>query len=162
MFKNSRHSLSSKSICPCNSEKLFSECCSKVINNQALALTPEVLMRSRYTAFVIENSDYLLQSWHFSTRPKTLTFEKHIIWLKLIIEKAPLPLPSDNIGYVSFCAQCIQNDNMIKITEKSTFIRKANLWFYRDGELATQETPLSLNGLCACGSGKKYKRCCKI
>lgn len=42
-------------------------------------------MRSRYTAFVKEDKDYLLRTWHESTRPKELDFEP-LHWRSLKIE----------------------------------------------------------------------------
>lgn len=42
-------------------------------------------MRSRYTAFYLSEADYLLTTWHPSTRPKTLTFDAAQHWLGLKI-----------------------------------------------------------------------------
>ena len=38
-------------------------------------LTRRALMRSRYSAFVLEKAGYLLSTWHASQRPATLDFE---------------------------------------------------------------------------------------
>ena len=43
----------------------------------------ESLMRSRYTAFVQQRADYLLATWHASTRPAELDFEPGLKWLGL-------------------------------------------------------------------------------
>jgi SEC-C motif-containing protein len=60
----------------------FDQCCGPY-----LAGTPapdaEALMRSRYTAFVLGNEGYLLATWHPSTRPAQIDFERHAKWLGL-------------------------------------------------------------------------------
>ena len=118
-------------------------------------------MRSRYTAFVIEDSAFLLRSWDISTRPQAINFEKNIVWLKLIIDAAPHPEPDADEGFVTFNASFIQNDRLVELVEKSVFLRKKGLWFYVNGELTSQEKKLSLKEQCPCGSRKKYKRCCR-
>ena len=49
-------------------------------------------MRSRYSAYVCRDRDYLLNTWHPSTRPADLNFEPGIRWLGLRI------VESHNIG----------------------------------------------------------------
>jgi len=161
MPKNKIHTTSLVTDCPCTSGKLFKECCSPVLSDHSLAATPEMLMRSRYTAFAIEDSAFLLRSWDISTRPRSINFEKNIVWLQLIIEAAPQPEPNDDSGFVVFKASFIQNDTVFEMKEKSFFIRKKCLWFYLNGELITQKKAISLKERCPCGSGKKYKRCCR-
>jgi SEC-C motif domain protein len=162
MPRNIRHTMPTETDCPCNSGKLFKECCSPILADHSLAVIPEMLMRSRYTAFVVEDSAFLLRSWDVSTRPRSINFEKNIVWLKLIIEDAPPPLPNESTGSVVFQASFIQHDNVVEMKEKSVFLRNDNLWFYLNGELTTQVTAISLNEQCPCGSGKKYKRCCRL
>lgn len=147
--------------CPCNSGKSFNTCCSPILVDHSLATTPEMLMRARYTAFVVEDASFLLRSWETSTRPVSLNFEKSIVWLKLIIEAAPQPLPNDSSGSVIFKASFMQSNSLVEMKEKSVFIRRKGLWFYLNGELTTQKRTISLKEPCLCGSGKKFKRCCK-
>ncbi|MFZ2296269.1 MAG: YchJ family metal-binding protein, partial [Polaromonas sp.] len=49
----------------------FSTCCGPYLNKRAATPAPdaESLMRSRYSAFVLGRRDYLLATWHASTRP---------------------------------------------------------------------------------------------
>ena len=65
-------------VCPClwQDGVLFADCCGRYIAGTALAPTAEALMRSRYSAFVKEAGDYLLQTWHPSTRPTAMEFEE--------------------------------------------------------------------------------------
>ena len=37
-------------LCPCGSEKIYTECCEPLIKGDRVAETAEALMRSRYTA----------------------------------------------------------------------------------------------------------------
>ena len=54
--------------CPCGSFKSYETCCQRWHGGE----TPgdaEALMRSRYTAYVLNMEDYLLATWH----PRTLS-----------------------------------------------------------------------------------------
>ena len=46
--------------CPCGSELSYAECCEPVIKGEKAAETAEQLMRSRYSAYVKTEIDYLL------------------------------------------------------------------------------------------------------
>ena len=52
------------SSCPCGSERAYAECCGPIISGSKKAPTPEALMRSRYTAYVKGEIDFLLGSLH--------------------------------------------------------------------------------------------------
>src|SRR4051794_34871714 len=60
------------SRCPCGSGTPFDECCRQWHRSAAGAPTAEQLMRSRFSAFVVGDSGYLLRTWHPSTRPRDL------------------------------------------------------------------------------------------
>ena len=57
-------------LCPCHSDHLFAECCQPLLDGKTMAATPEQLMRSRFSAYVLHNWHYLLKSWHPDSRPK--------------------------------------------------------------------------------------------
>ena len=57
--------------CPCTSGLSFGECCGKY-HAGAKAPTAEALMRSRFSAFVSGDEDYLLRTWDPVTRPGSL------------------------------------------------------------------------------------------
>lgn len=52
-----------RSLCPCDSGKLYADCCTPSIEG-ALPATPEQLMRSRYSAYVLHDVNYLIATWH--------------------------------------------------------------------------------------------------
>ena len=60
--------------CPCHSGRKYKRCCRLVHEGQPAA-SPEALMRSRYSAYVHGEVDYLLNTWHPDTRPDTLNLD---------------------------------------------------------------------------------------
>lgn len=88
----------------------------------------------RYTAFVKEDKDYLLRTWHESTRPKELDFEP-LHWRSLKIE-AFMPL-SETTARVKFVAKARDDaGNMITLKENSRFVKENGRWYYIDGILS--------------------------
>ena len=63
----------------------FGDCCGRYIDHFDTAAAPDAehLMRSRYSAFVLQRRNYLQATWHASTRPATLDFEPDARWLGL-------------------------------------------------------------------------------
>jgi len=55
--------------CPCNPNKKYSDCCKKAHQDIETVQNAEALMRSRYSAFVLADIEYLQKSHHSSTRP---------------------------------------------------------------------------------------------
>ncbi len=118
-------------ICPCGNS-LYSECCEPLLNGKQLALTPEQLMRSRYSAYVKNNEEYLLLTWHSKTRPTPPLFsEEPTKWIGLTIKNAPPA--SENLGIVEFVATYKIGGKAHKLHEISNFSRENNRWVYVDG-----------------------------
>jgi SEC-C motif domain protein len=145
-------------LCPCGSGLAAQDCCLLVINGTP-ASTPEALMRSRYTAFALENEDYLRSSWHASTRPAGTLLAAGTRWSGLNI----INTGSDgDQGSVSFVAtfQEVQEKGWYQLQETSRFVREDGRWFYLDGDARWMTLRPGRNDECPCGSGKKYKKCC--
>lgn len=87
-------------------------------------------MRSRYSAFVTENKDYLLQTWAQAQRPKTLDFDDQCKWLGLKIRSSSQGQASDNVGQVHFLARYKVAGKAHRIDEHSHFIRENGRWVY--------------------------------
>ncbi|HGW8343619.1 TPA: YchJ family metal-binding protein, partial [Escherichia coli] len=51
-------------LCPCGSAVEYSLCCHPYVSGEKVAPDPEHLMRSRYCAFVMQDADYLIKTWH--------------------------------------------------------------------------------------------------
>jgi SEC-C motif-containing protein len=112
--------------CPCSSGKTLADCCEPYINGNAPAPSAETLMRSRYTAYVLHDQTYLLDSWHASTRPESIEMDPDIHWIRLKI------LNSDN-DHVEFVATFRRHGKAHKLHENSRFIFEDGRWFYVDG-----------------------------
>ncbi|WP_227317205.1 YchJ family protein [Cedecea davisae] len=147
-------------LCPCGSGLEYSLCCQPYLSAGQHPQRPSQLMRSRYTAFVLQDADYLVSSWHESCRHPT--FKSEISgsfgateWLGLTVyEEAEGS--NENEGYVSFVARFNENGKQSAIIERSRFVRENSRWYYIDG----QRPQFGRNDPCPCGSGKKYKKCC--
>jgi SEC-C motif domain protein len=116
-------------------------------------------MRSRYTAFALENEDYLRSSWHTSTRPAGALLAAGTRWCGLnIIDTAS----DGDQGYVRFVAtfQEVQEKGWHQLQESSRFVREDGRWFYLEGDARWLALRPGRNDECPCGSGKKYKKCC--
>jgi SEC-C motif-containing protein len=122
--------MSLSSPCPCNPDKTYSQCC-KPLHEGTPAPTAEALMRSRYSAYVLELSEYLLSSWHPSTRPPVLELES-TKWLGLTVKA--FSLTGDTAG-VEFVARYKVQGKAYRLHEKSRFVREQSRWFYVDGDI---------------------------
>lgn len=150
-----------ESLCPCCSGSAYSSCCQPVLNDHCLATTAEILMRSRYTAFVKQHVQHLQSSWHMTTRPTTLNFDDHpVVWLGLEINSRRDGMASDSGGYVDFSCSYLENGQLCKLQEVSEFIKENGLWYYLKGACKVTKEKIARNTACPCGSGKKFKRCC--
>jgi SEC-C motif-containing protein len=121
------------------------------------ASSPEALMRSRYSAFVRDNADYMRASWHPDTRPAELTLEGGDQWLGLEIVDAK---QEGDAGQVHFRATHRDGDGFAVLEEHSRFVRENDHWFYLDGEHTVTPLKPGRNDPCLCGSGRKFKKCC--
>ncbi len=153
--------MSKVSQCPCGSGLSYSACCLPVINDHRLAATAEMLMRSRYTAFVQQHAQHIQSSWHTTTRPKALNFDDHpVVWLGLEIHSCRDGLPSDTTGSVDFTCSYLENGQLCKLQEVSQFVQEDCLWYYLKGDCKVIKEKIARNTSCPCGSGQKFKRCC--
>lgn len=92
-------------------------------------------MRSRYTAYTLNCEDYLLATWHHSTRPTALELatSSHYQWLGLAIKHHEQP-DSDR-ATVEFVARYKINGRAYRLHEISRFVRSQGLWLYVDGDI---------------------------
>ncbi len=151
--------------CPCGSSLTLQDCCGQYINGYAPAPTAQALMRSRYVAYVQVNTDYLMKTWHHSTRPeKPDFFNDNVVWKGLEILSTKNGLENDTEGVVEFRAKCRVKEQAAGVDESSSFVKEDGHWYYVDGTsiqpIRSKKDKVSRNTPCPCGSGKKYKRCC--
>lgn len=137
--------MDSKQPCPCGSGKSYADCCQPYHRNEAVANTAEQLMRSRYTAFVLKNSDYLLRTWDPQTRPESIEFEANLVWIGLNINGRKQGRKKDQQGWVTFVASYEMQPNPLEMNPQSesgqlhetSFFRRDEQgnWLYVEGEL---------------------------
>jgi len=123
-------------LCPCESGKPYSLCCQPYIEQIGNAPTAKSLMRSRYTAFVLKNEDYLRYSWHPDTCPKQIYLNENTQWLGLKIKSTLAGAVNDDTGEVEFVARNKVNGKASRLHECSRFSRYNNRWVYLNGEIA--------------------------
>ena len=122
--------------CPCGSNKNVPNCCGRYLDGGEAAPTAEVLMRSRYTAYTLGRKDYLLATWHHSTRPASLDLatEPHSQWLGLEVRRHEQSDP--DYAVVEFVARYKVGGRAHRLHEVCRFVLEAGRWFYVDGNIA--------------------------
>jgi SEC-C motif-containing protein len=119
---------SGKAPCPCGRPLAFDQCCGRYIDGGMPAPDAESLMRSRYTAFVLSNRDYLLATWHPAHRPASLELDAGARWLGLEVRKA-------SHAEVEFVARYRIAGRAVRIHERSRFVQENGRWFYLEGDM---------------------------
>jgi SEC-C motif domain protein len=122
--------------CPCGLDRPYAACCGRWHAGPLHLQAPdaESLMRSRYSAYVLELADYLLDSWHASTRPNEAPrFEPGLRWLGLDIRQHRRV--DDRHAIVEFVARSKLGGRAHRLHETSRFVREAGRWTYVDGKL---------------------------
>lgn len=122
------------SLCVCGSGRVAADCCARHHAGEP-APDPEALMRSRYSAYVLGLTDYLLATWHPTTRPAALTRdEAGLKWLGLDVRRCAMQ-DADH-GTVEFVARSKLGGRAHRLHETSRFVRENGRWFYLDGDFA--------------------------
>jgi len=125
-------------FCPCGSNKKYAGCCGRYLEGGEAAPTAEALMRSRYTAYTLEREDYLLATWHHSTRPSSLALatEPRSKWLGLEVKRHECNPQEADRAIVEFVARYKPGGRAHRLHEVSRFVREAGQWLYVDGDIA--------------------------
>jgi len=122
--------------CPCCSGSNYSDCCLPFHNYEKFPATAEELMKSRFSAFELQLSDYLLKTWDESTRPGNIDFTPGLHWNRLVINGRKKGRKKDKEGWVTFTAYYQVGAEEGSLHEKSFFRRNAGgHWQYVDGEI---------------------------
>ena len=154
-------SLSARAPCPCDSGQPYADCCGPWHAGLTLGVhapTPEALMRSRYSAYVLGLIDYLLATWHASTSPGDLELSP-VKWLGLEVRHAQ---STGDAGVVEFVAYYRSSNRSAgppqarlapsggqratrsertwgqsteRLHETSRFVRTDGRWYYIDGQM---------------------------
>ena len=159
--------------CPCGSGLAYADCCEPVIAGVRPALTAEALMRARYAAYARAEIDFLLSSLHPSARDghdekAVRDWAENSRWLGLTILSTEAGGEQDDTGAVEFEATYAYGEEgrPRRHHERAEFTREGGAWFFIHGApvkekpVVREEPKIGRNDPCACGSGKKYKKCC--
>lgn len=123
-------------MCPCGSSEAYEQCCQKYHLGEALPEKPEQLMRARYSAFVMQEIDFLIDTLYPDNRTSTLRSELQQTfvttqWLKLEVIKAQ----GNRVHFIAHYKDKSQHQGQLE--EVSRFQRKQGRWYYRDGVFPT-------------------------
>lgn len=123
--------------CHCGRPKSYENCCGKLHRGEESAQSAEDLMRSRYSAFVVADVDYLMRTHHSLKRSlidkdDIRTWTKSVKWLGLEIINKSYGEPNDVFGTVEFKAHFKEGLFRNKIHENSKFVKEKGKWVYLD------------------------------
>ena len=116
--------------CPCGTGQAYAVCCRPLHEGAVSAESAVRLMRSRYAAYVVHDTAYLLRTWHPRTRPVDLDASIGPAWRGLTVVATADGRECDSVGEVEFEARY---DGGV-LRERSQFIRRGGRWVYVDGD----------------------------
>ena len=180
--------------CFCGANETFSSCCQRFMSQnkqqRALPQTPEQLMRARFSAYAVGNSQYIYDTYAKSSQASQSVQEIHdwskaCVWLALKIHsnnKADITNNGSAEQFVEFSAYYITDNTLCELRENSRFIlehapiagnkqSQRLQWRYIDGDIIEhcELASIKRKELCPCNNyptawsikkGKKYKQCC--
>ena len=127
--------------CPCGSLIKYKKCCKPFHEDIKTPINALELMKSRYCAYAIEKSEYIISTTHqknrdFNTDTKVLNndildFSKNTKFEKLEILEF---IDGQTESFVTFKANITQNKQDVSFIEKSRFVKENGKWQYIDGE----------------------------
>jgi len=163
------------SKCPCDSNQLYTECCHLLHQGVKHAESAAQLMRSRYSAHVSGNIQYLVnttlpvQQAYLNTK-EIADWANRAQWTGLAVVSQKAGQPQDDEGWVEFIAsyntkydaKYDANSEPKQHQENSYFKKIQQRWYfvYPLEGLLNQGQKVSRNDPCPCGSERKYKKCC--
>jgi SEC-C motif-containing protein len=110
----------SSRACPCGSAS-YDGCCGRLHRGEKQAESPEELMRSRYAAYAVGDTDYIWRTWHPRTRPERLVPGSDLTWTGLEVLQAD----DETVEFRAHHDQGV-------LHEVSRFERRGGRWFYVD------------------------------
>lgn len=157
--------------CPCGSGRDYVECCQPLIQGTQSATTAEALIRSRYSAYVKAQIDYIYATTHKSrqskfNREESLAWSRKAEWQSLEVLRTEDGGPEDESGIVEFMARYREKGKLVQHHEIAEFTKEDGRWYFVDGQAPKpaqsirQGPKVGRNDPCPCGSGKKFKKCC--
>lgn len=130
-------------ICPCMSECNYADCCEPAHSGQRWPETAEILMRSRYSAYVLGLANYIVKTTHPKFRSTDFRSEiqnwmNASSWTHLDILETSLGSENDDSGEVEFIAEFQYDGQSHILHERSKFLRYKGRWVYTEGKLFSE------------------------
>lgn len=126
--------------CPCGKldakrkPLAYGKCCGQWLENDVPAPDAESLMRSRYSAFVLERRDYLMRTWYPGKQPASLEFDPGVKWLGLEVRNHRV-LDTSHAEVEFIARQKPVGAPAVRLHERSRFVLEAGRWYYVDGDM---------------------------
>ena len=156
-------------FCLCGTGRDFEKCCAPLIAGAAPE-TAEALLRARYTAFAMGNTDFLVNTLVPEMRESFDVIEAENIaadaqWQGLEIRTITGGAVEDDTGSIECVASFKLYDQQRVHHELAQFRREQGRWMCAGGQTnpkppSAEVQKVGRNDPCPCGSGKKYKKCC--
>ncbi len=153
-------------ICPCGSNLELEVCCGPVIGGE-LALSPEALMRSRYSAFVLGKLEHIERTHAPEigadfNRAEAERTAAEVEWQGLEVISSS---QTGDKGTVEFFIRFRRDGQEFGQHELALFRRDEGRWLYVSGKVGPRPSlrkgeKTGRNDPCPCQSGKKFKKCC--
>jgi len=123
--------------CYCKSGKSFNKCCKPFLDKKKNPSSPLELMRSRYTAYVLKDIDYLIETTYpenrkFYPKDELKKWAESSNFFNLEIIKSD---KKDDFGIVEFKAYYEHNGDIYIHHEYSTFIKENGIWYFEEGSV---------------------------
>ena len=131
--------ISVNSPCPCGSKNKYKKCC-QIYHKGTNPKSALILMKSRFSAFVVGDIKYIIDTSTFQDDYDDLkSFSDSCEFVSLEIISFEDDIDDTNISYVTFKANIICDNQDNSFIEKSRFIKKeknGNIrWLYESGEM---------------------------
>lgn len=108
----------------------YDDCCGSLHEGRSDATTAEQLMRSRYSAYVVQDEAYLLRTWSVANRPRGVQFDDDLRWTGLDVLGRTGGSAFHTDGTVEFCAHFVRDGQHGEQRENSAFLRVDGAWVY--------------------------------
>jgi SEC-C motif-containing protein len=129
-------------------------------------------MRARYTGYVKCEVDFLLGSLHPDgaggvDRESTRQWSQNADWHGLEVLGSTGGGEKDETGEVEFVAKYSMQGEPQRHHERAYFKRHNGNWLFLDGQelhpapVVGPKVKIGRNDVCLCGSGSKFKKCCR-
>jgi len=128
-------------LCPCGTGKYYQDCC-KPYHDGTLCKTALLLMRSRYSAYALSLSEYIIKTTHPENSGYSSDANK---WKKEILSFCAMTsfnqleimnfTDGKENARVTFVAHLQQKNDDASFMERSLFKKEEDQWLYADGQI---------------------------